>query len=159
MTRWKSIPGWPYEAGDDGRIRNARTGRVLRQQRHKGGYLNVQLWSGGRFWTVGVHQLVALAFIGPAPSDSHEVRHGDGVRTNNHLDNLAYGLHLENMRDRDAHGTTARGERNGKVKHSNQTVTTVLFLRTSGVRVSEIARMMGLHPATVNSWVSGRTRK
>ena len=113
---WNPVPGWPYEASDTGEVRNARTGHTLKQTVHKSGYVNVQLWNKMKFWTVGVHQLVALSFLGPKPSPAHEVRHGDGVKTHNWLANLSYGTALENMADRDAHGTTAVNEKNGKME-------------------------------------------
>lgn len=54
-----------------------------------------------------IHVLVALAFHGPRP-DGMEVRHLDGVRTNNRPENLSWGTHAENMQDAIAHGTFSR---------------------------------------------------
>ena len=124
---------------------------------HKSGYLNVQLWNGGQFWSVGVHQLVLLAHVGPVP-DGEEVRHKDGDRTRNVLANLEYGTHLANMRDRDAHGGTALNERNGKVKHSNLIVEIARAMHADGHYATAIGRTLGIHPATVQGWLGRRTR-
>jgi hypothetical protein len=44
-----------------------------------------------------------------------QCRHLDGNRSNNRLDNLAWGTPLENGADKARHGT-AKGERNGRAK-------------------------------------------
>lgn len=51
-----------------------------------------------------VHQLVLLAFIGPPPI-GQEVRHLNGVASDNRLENLAYGTKKENVDDSRRHGT------------------------------------------------------
>ena len=117
---WRPIPGWEglYSASDRGRIRSeARTirvnggnvlrrlpGRILRARPDAKGYLRVNLWRGGTSTTYGVHRLVILAFAGPgAPGE--EVRHLNGVETDNRADNLAWGTSSDNERDKVAHGT------------------------------------------------------
>ena len=64
----------------------------------KRGYLTVELWRDGKSKTVGVHQLVALAFLGPRP-EKQEVRHLDGNPLNNHLTNLAHGTRRQQRLD------------------------------------------------------------
>lgn len=109
---WKPIPGYGmrFEASSLGRIRVASTGRIL-SQRQPRGYPTVSIHHSGRGAT-RVHRLVAAAFHGPCP-DGMEVRHLDGVRTNNTPSNLAYGTHLENLQDTVRHGT-ARNAHTGK---------------------------------------------
>lgn len=51
-----------------------------------------------------------------------EACHNDGTRTNNHPNNLRWGSHSENMRDRNKHGTQNTGERNGMHKFSEAVV-------------------------------------
>lgn len=73
------------------------------------GYLSVSL---GRGRTRHVHALVALAFYGPAPSEFHEVCHGNGKRDDNRADNLRWDTPKANARDRAMHaGERARAER------------------------------------------------
>lgn len=77
------------------------------------GYLRVRLTIRGKRFNAGVHRLVCQAFHGPKPTPSHEVRHLNGSRRDNRAENLAWGTRVDNAADRDAHGTTASGERNG----------------------------------------------
>lgn len=100
---------------DEGRVLSAERGsHTVRERRYtpnRAGYLMVYVASAGR--NVAVHCLVAEAFLGPKPTPNHEVRHLDGDCTNNRPENLAWGTHQENIDDRERHGTTARGARNG----------------------------------------------
>lgn len=105
---WRPIPGYEglYEASDHGRIRSldrtiTRNGRPSRLQGRvltpvgdgKYGYLRVGL---GRKNLKFVHRLVAEAFIGDG--SGLDVDHRDGDPANNHLSNLRYLTHAENMR-------------------------------------------------------------
>lgn len=97
--QWHPIPGYDgdYEASDTGEIRNARTGRVLRQATSKP-YPYVNL----RGKTQKVHRLVALTFHGPgAPGE--EVLHANDVKTDNRATNLSWGTRRKNVADAIAH--------------------------------------------------------
>lgn len=150
---WIPIDNWPYEVSSLGRVRNMRTGRLLKLVPHKSGYLNAQLWNQGKYRTFLVHRLVATAFFGEAPTDKHEAAHGDSDMHNNRASNLRWALHTEIMRDRDRHGRTARGHRNGKKKYDSATVVQVRELYASGMMPSAIAKELGLKKGTVDGYV------
>ena len=110
---WKPIPGWEgyYEASDHGRIRSVdrivqRKGRdmhlrgqILRPGMWKqSGHLHVNLTRYSKGHTIGIHRLVAWAFIGPCP-DGMEVLHWDDNPKNNHVRNLRYGTRTDNLND------------------------------------------------------------
>ena len=112
MERWIPIPGHlGYEVSDQGRVRSVDRivphpngdltlqGKVLKPVAGKRGYLAVTV---GR--PVTVHSLVTLAFLGPRP-EGQEVRHLNGQRHDNRLENLEYGTKDENMQDMVEHGT------------------------------------------------------
>lgn len=82
-----------------GRARR-QTGRVLKHTICDFGYHRVELRSGGRETrrSFAVHRLVAKAFLGDPPSDDHEVLHLDHDVDHNHLGNLKWGTHGENVR-------------------------------------------------------------
>jgi len=94
---WAPIPGYAqYEVSAEGVVRNAVTGRVLRQRRSRfvDTYLRVMLHAGRRSGEACaahpyVHHLVLLAFVGPPPK-SAVVHHLNGDRGDNRLVNLVY---------------------------------------------------------------------
>jgi hypothetical protein len=104
---WRPIPGFPdYSVSNTGRVVSYKAGRSreLRPTLSYNGYPRLELAVGGRRVHRKVHQLVAAAFFGPCP-EGLEVRHLDGVKTNNCAKNLAYGTRSENMRDQVTHGS------------------------------------------------------
>ena len=112
MEIWKDIPGYEgkYQASNLGRIRSldrqlgtpgkkgfkTMKGQVLRPGPTKSGHLYVVLGHGAA--GSPVHQLIALAFIGPRP-EGKEVCHNDGDPTNNRADNLRYDTRTNNILD------------------------------------------------------------
>lgn len=102
--KWRPVPGYEglYDVSSHGRVRSlARTAksggapypvpaRVLKPVNSGNGFLCVRLSRQGKGWTVGVHVLVALAFIGPRPDSRSVVHHKDGSAGNNKADNLEW---------------------------------------------------------------------
>ena len=68
-----------------------------------------------------VHSLVLETFIGKKLKGM-EVRHLDGNKENNKLENLCWGNRSENMADRVLHGTSNRGQRQPLCKLNVQKV-------------------------------------
>lgn len=60
------------------------------------GYQNVVLCKNGNSYNKIIHRLVAQAFI-PNPNNLPEVNHKDGNKANNHVDNLEWITHRENV--------------------------------------------------------------
>lgn len=63
----------------------------------------MKLSRDGNYKQGRVHQLVLIAFAGPAPAGC-EVLHNDGNPGNNRLANLRWGTRSENLYDRVRHG-------------------------------------------------------
>jgi hypothetical protein len=111
---WRPSPTHPgYEASSLGRIRNAKTGRVLRPRVKTNGYLQVTL--AGR--TVIVHTVVLQAFVGPRP-DGCEASHLSGDRADNRPDNLTWESRSRNNQRKYSHGTMPVGERHFRAKQT-----------------------------------------
>lgn len=119
---WKAVPGYPsYEVSASGQVRrvldcrNSKAGRVLQACLRPNGYRFVGLCRGGKVARIAVHQIVMLAFCGPA--DGRVVNHKDLNRQNNNLDNLEYVSQAENCQHSFRSGASCfRGERNGQAK-------------------------------------------
>jgi hypothetical protein len=102
-----------------------------------------------------VHHLVYEAFHGSVP-DGQMVRHLDGDPTNNRLENLAAGTHADNMNDRDAHGTTARGERHGCAKLTVEQVSEIRRIYAAGgITQAALGRKFGISQAMTGYIVRG----
>ena len=93
---WMPVRGYEglYDASDWGRVRNARTGMVLKPIPNFG-YLRIALYKDGKHKIFRVHRLVWEAFNGPIP-EGMQIDHIDGTRDNNYLSNLRVCTSKEN---------------------------------------------------------------
>lgn len=171
VMEWRVCPRFPdYEVSECGDLRRVTAGRTRRRgSRPKGfvdfdGYLRYALRDpGGAACAVAAHRLVAEAFIGPAPSDRHEVAHNNGSRVCHDYRNLRWALRKENHADIQIHGTSVKGERNGHAKITEADVHTIrreyrAIKMSRGARsVVELDRRFGLHRATIVDIATGRS--
>lgn len=96
MERWSVIPQYSnYEISTHGRVRNKRTGRILKPFADRYGYLRVSL---GNIDNVYIHRLVAETFFGLPEDPSMQINHIDCDRQNNHVLNLEWCTPKENIR-------------------------------------------------------------
>lgn len=96
-----------YFVSSNGHVYSEKSGHRRQLKPWKNGSLNhlmVQFRVGGTAVKLLVHRVVATVFHGQAPTPRHEARHLDGVPSNNHKDNIAWGTHAENMADMVRHG-------------------------------------------------------
>lgn len=154
---WMPIPGRPgYEASSHGRVRSLdRTvvsirrgvpvslrwkGRILKNNPQRGYY---SVCVDGAKRSHGVHVLVALAFIGPAP-DGTEVDHVNGNKRDNRPNNLEYVTPKVNCQRAIASGLINRcSTANGNCKLNREEV--IEIRRQYGlVKPSQIARQFGI---------------
>lgn len=105
---WKDIPGYEgrYKISNYGNVYSEYSKRNLTLGTEKGGHRTVGLrMSGGKQKVCQVHRLVAQAFI-PNPDNKPFVLHKVGVNVGgtDHVSNLYWGDHTENMKDRKREG-------------------------------------------------------
>lgn len=145
-----------YEASDSGLIRNAKTGRQVKQYVGKDGYLRTQIAGKTRL----VHRLIALAFVAADPGKDF-VNHKDGDKRNNRADNLEWVTRSENMFHAYAHGlkNPPKGESNGRSKLSSDDV---LFIKQNYSRgdkthgAKALAKKFNVAHQTICAVVSGQ---
>ena len=94
---WRAVSVFTnYEVSSVGRVRNSKTGRVLKPSDNNWGHLQVVLAKNGSTKTFKVHRLVAETFI-ENPLSKRCVDHIDGNRRNNDIDNLRWASDSENQ--------------------------------------------------------------
>lgn len=157
-----SIPGFPgYYATRDGRVFCLRE---MSQRLWPDGYYRVNL--GGKAKghpRVGVHQAVAMAML-PREPEQNVVRHLDGSRTNNAVENLAWGTVQENANDMVRHGRSRRGKNNNTTKLTEEQVLQIVQRYDAGESSPKLAEEFGVHRHTILlilngqnwGWLTGR---
>lgn len=131
---WRAVPGYEglYEVSSHERIwsvprkgiggQNIR-GRMLKPSVEPFGYKRVVLYKDGAPRGFRLHELVAMAFLGPRPAGARLIRHLDGDPGNSFASNLAYGDFEENSADARTHRRLYGGAR-----HPNAPQPTVIDL-------------------------------
>lgn len=94
MGEWKLINSYDYSVSSLGRIRNNRTGRILKGVPNTFDYLQVFLYKNGRSKRFTVHQLVASYFL--PDQMGKEINHINGDKLDNRVENLEYITHKDN---------------------------------------------------------------
>lgn len=98
MEYWKPIKGYPHLLiSRTGQVWTKTYNRLLRPQLTNRGYLRIGLNKDKVIKTVGVHRLVAEAFI-PNPDNLPAVDHIDGNKLNNNVENLQWISYSDNTR-------------------------------------------------------------
>jgi HNH endonuclease/NUMOD4 motif len=143
--RFNKIVGSNYSVSENGQVRNDKTGRILKAANDAYGYPMVTL--PGRK-NARIHQLVALAFLGPRTGK--EINHIDGNKANNHFSNLQYCSQKENYLHAIKTGL--------RTKNTNRKVDdrTVLEIRKSILSLKHAAKKFGVSISTISDI---RTRK
>jgi hypothetical protein len=136
--------------------RRVRPGSKIKQSTDRGGYKKVTLHNGPSQINKYVHVILLDAWVGPCP-DGMQCRHLDGNPANNQIANLVWGTPRENEADKRAHGTTARGRRNGYAKLDEARVREIICLCNMGARNSDVASVFNIDPATVSLIMTGKT--
>jgi len=173
---WKLLSDERYAVSNFGRCASRAQGdnwSFLAGSEISSGYItfNLPREAGG---TVLAHRTVVLSFDGPPPTDQHtDVRHLDGDKSNNRLDNLLWGTRSENMLDVRRHKAEtkrsavkteilrakAKGTWFGGRTWDERLVQSVLRLEAEKrITLEEAAELLDVSRHTVQNLVLGRTR-
>lgn len=98
MEQWRDVDGYElrYQVSNTGKVRNKKSGRVLKTQTTKDGYKRLGLHWCGEIFNASVHRLVALAFV-PNPDNKPQVNHINGNPADNRAENLEWVTNSENQ--------------------------------------------------------------
>ena len=149
MEEWRKIPGYGdrYSASSEGRIRNDKTGRIMKTHLNGNGQEFLTLSCFGKQYQCRVSRLVLRAFYGEPESDELEAAHLDGNCLNNRLNNLQWMTRSELVNLAFARGT--------RVPRSRRAVRVV---ETGEVfpSIREAARELNLWPECIRACLKGK---
>jgi hypothetical protein len=149
---WRIIPFAPnYNVSEYGHI--AKDGEFMRPFTNQNGYKVAQFSINRKRLRMGIHKVVALAFLGDCP-DGFQVAHNDGDQLNNHYTNLRYATPKENCADKKKHDTNWIRHRRAM---SSETAMLALEMVANKIPRRKIATQLGLNVGTVNGIVYGRS--
>jgi len=154
---WRDMPeyGGLYKVSNTGKIFSRKTGRLRKLTLNHDGYHRVALVYKGKRKSWMVHRLVMLLFVGPSDLT---VNHKDSNRSNNHLSNLEYMTHSENILHGYRQGNiTQKGEHNPKCKTKESTVVEVWKLLQEGLKPKEVSEITGVSRSIVYDINSGKS--
>jgi hypothetical protein len=172
FVRWQPIRGFErfYEVSEYGEVRRTQNrrwrkkGTAVTQNRDRFGYRRVQLYDSKtrQRHTFAVHRLVMQAFVGDCP-DGHEVNHKDGDKANNHLSNLEYVTHRENIQHSfkklNRTQRVPRGEQSGVAKLTAAQVLEIRARAANGERRMALGTEFGVTSTCITSIVRRVTWK
>ena len=149
---WRVVPFAPnYTVSEYGHI--AKDGELLRPFTNQNGYRVAQFSINCKRLRMGLHKVIAIAFLGDCP-DGLQVAHNDGNQLNNHYTNLRYATPKENCADKKRHDTNWIRHRRAM---TTATAMLVLEMVANKVPRRKIATELGLNVGTVNGIVYGRS--
>ena len=159
---WKDIVGLEgkFQVSNFGNMRRLRhekftkTGKIkiikekeIKQYLHKG-YMLAQSQKG---ITPLVHRLVAMAFI-PNPENKKTVNHIDADKTNNHINNLEWSTHTEQMQHAVANNLL---EVRGAPKFTKEYKKEIYeYAKSNDVTIIELSRIFGVSERTAGRIVN-----
>lgn len=162
---WKAVPGYEgwYDVSNFGRIRSyhnygngrRREPRMIRATKDCFGYLQITLCLQAIHEQKKVHQVVASAFL-PKGGVGMQIDHVNGVKTDNRADNLEWVTPKENTLRSVALGLKPSGERHWNHKLTEQDVSDMRELYSTGkCSHRKLGEMFGVSHNTVGRIVRG----
>lgn len=142
--------GLEYEVFEDGKIIGCVSGKEIKQRLDIDGYPTFTYGSYKERKSMRVHRAMALTFL-EKPEDADEIAydvdHIDDNRQNNHISNLQYLTHVENVKKayrNGGHDGKRAGELNGRATFTEDEVRKIRSMYDSGVKIMDIIK--DFHP-------------
>lgn len=138
-----------YEISKTGIIRNIITKKPKKQYLNSMGYPMISISHKNQSNPHRVHRLLANTFI-PNPENLPEINHKDGNKTNNHLNNLEWCTHLENMNHAFTTGLANNtGIQNGMSKLNDMQAKEIKLLLDKGISQYKISKLYNVSRSAI----------
>jgi len=140
-----------YQINEQGQVKSLHKhnyGYIMQQRKDRGGYYTVRLNKPEmKSSTQYVHRLLGLVFI-PNPENKPMINHKDGNKLNNHISNLEWVTHSENM---------AHAYKEGLVKIKTKPVIDMCKGETY-VSIKEAAKAINIDYGTCRNYLNGNIK-
>ena len=159
---WFDIKGYKgfYQVSPFGEVRNARTKRVLKPLLYKNGYHVVRLRKNGEVKQMLVHRLVATTLIENKNPKLTVVRHIDGNKLNNQVNNLEWTSIGRNVSKSWGMGLNdCKGSKNGRAVVNEEDVRNIRKLYSEGYTIKDLLGMYEIKRTTMSHIVNYDTWK
>lgn len=146
-----------YQISNTGKVRNKKTGLILKPKYNQKGYQYVNL-SVNRYKSVKwyIHRLVGFHFI-QNPENKPQINHIDGNPSNNVVENLEWVTNEENQRHAVLHNLHFQGEEHRSSKFTNESVKLLPKLIEIGFSVTDINKLTGVAIQNLRKIILGKT--
>ena len=153
MELWADIAWKPtHQISTKGRVRNSRTGYILKPFPDRYGYLRVSI---GNYDNVYIHRLVCEAFHDAPPASNYQVNHIDCDRQNNCVENLEWCTGSENILWGVSHGNVRPEIGLAKAREVNLRPVRIIELNRTFPSVKDCALFLGVEPTHVSRCLRG----
>ena len=149
-----------YEVGKDGSVWSLNYNKTGQRKQlrpavlNKHEYLCVNLCKDGKQKYCTVHRLVLSAYL-PKPSDDLEVLHINSMGSDNRIENLAWGPHIENLNDQH------RKDLMSEVMTNHPDLSTTVLCVETGAHypsLKEAERQTGIKYPSISACLSGKRK-
>lgn len=146
-----------YQISNTGKVRNKKTGLILKPKYNQKGYQYVNL-SVGRTKSIKwyIHRLVGFHFI-PNPENKPQINHIDGNPSNNVVENLEWVTNEENQCHAVLNNLHFQGETHKDSKFTNESVKLLPKLIEIGFSVVDINKLTGVATQNIKKIINGIT--
>lgn len=155
---WKPLVGYDnfkYEVSDKGRVRNLKTGKILKGS-ISNGYRTIFLSNRNQVKLVYAHRLVCLAFV-ERIEGKNQVNHKNGDTLDNCLENLEWMSAAENIAHSILNNLHCRGETHYRSKLTEENVREILSRKYTAKEKKEIAERFGISIKTLSDVIRRRS--
>ena len=157
---WKDVPEYEglYQVSNLGRVVSLRKNKILTPKKNWDGYFRIQLWRYNQNVYIGIHRLIAEAFI-PNPKNKPYINHKNGIKTDNRVENLEWCTQLENIKHAIKMGLKKPCPKNWRVSSKP-----IVQLTLNGEFVKEypsqmeVERVLGINHSNVSAACKGKIK-
>lgn len=146
-----------YQISNTGKVKNKKTGLLLKPQYNKKGYQYIYLiysHTGRVKWYI--HRLVGFHFLNN-PDNKPQINHKDGNIQNNNVNNLEWCTNEENQKHRILNNLSFQGEKHKDSKFTNESILILPQLVKIGFALKEINELTGVSKQNLQKIFIGKS--